>query len=36
MLAKSWKESGEVPGDWKNENIAPIFKNNRKKDARNL
>jgi len=28
-------ESGEVPGDWKKENIAPIFKKSRKEEPGN-
>ena len=31
---KSW-QSGEVPGDWKKENIAPIFKKGRKENPAN-
>ena len=28
---RSW-QSGEVPGDWKNGNMVPIFKKGRKED----
>ncbi|KFR06898.1 hypothetical protein Y956_04353, partial [Nipponia nippon] len=31
IFEKSW-QSGEVPGDWKKGNIAPIFKKGRKED----
>ena len=34
IFEKSWL-SGEVPGDWKKENITPIFKKGRKEDPRN-
>lgn len=34
IFGKSWW-SGEVPGDWKKENIAPIFKKGRKKHPGN-
>ncbi|KAK4825257.1 LOW QUALITY PROTEIN: hypothetical protein QYF61_025718 [Mycteria americana] len=34
IFQKSW-QSGEVPGDWKKGNIAPIFKKGRKKDPGN-
>ncbi|KFP98285.1 RNA-directed DNA polymerase from mobile element jockey, partial [Haliaeetus albicilla] len=34
IFEKSW-QSGEVPGDWKKGNIAPIFKKGRKEDPRN-
>ncbi|KFR01314.1 RNA-directed DNA polymerase from mobile element jockey, partial [Nipponia nippon] len=34
VFEKSW-QSGEVPGDWKNRNIAPIFKKGRKEDSGN-
>jgi len=34
VFDKSW-QSGEVPGDWKKGNIAPIFKNGRKEDPGN-
>ena len=34
ILEKSW-QSGEVPGDWRKGNIAPIFKKGRKEDPRN-
>ncbi|KFQ84850.1 hypothetical protein N337_03513, partial [Phoenicopterus ruber ruber] len=34
ILEKSWR-SGEVPGDWKKRNIAPIFKKSRKEDPGN-
>ncbi|KAK4828647.1 LOW QUALITY PROTEIN: hypothetical protein QYF61_000295 [Mycteria americana] len=34
IFEKSW-QSGEVPGDWKNGNIAPIFKKSRKQDPGN-
>ncbi|KFQ58453.1 RNA-directed DNA polymerase from mobile element jockey, partial [Pelecanus crispus] len=34
IFEKSW-QSGEVPGDWKKGNIAPIFKKGRKKDPGN-
>jgi len=31
IFEKSW-QSGEVPGDWKKDNIAPISKKGRKGD----
>ncbi|KFQ67109.1 hypothetical protein N335_01200, partial [Phaethon lepturus] len=34
ILEKSW-QSGEVPGDWKKGNIAPILKKSRKQDPGN-
>ena len=34
IFEKSW-QSGEVSGDWKQGNIAPIFKKGRKEDAGN-
>ncbi|KAK4813527.1 LOW QUALITY PROTEIN: hypothetical protein QYF61_009253 [Mycteria americana] len=34
IFEKSW-QSGEVPGDWKKGNIAPIFKKSRKEDPGN-
>ncbi|KFQ59486.1 hypothetical protein N334_01923, partial [Pelecanus crispus] len=34
IFEKSW-QSGEVPGDWKKGNLAPIFKKGTKKDAGN-
>ncbi|KFV45283.1 hypothetical protein N328_00567, partial [Gavia stellata] len=34
IFQKSW-QSGEVPGDWKKGNIAPIFKKSRKEDPGN-
>jgi len=34
MFEKSWL-SGEVPGDWKKENVPPIFKKGRKEDPGN-
>ena len=34
IFEKSWL-SGEIPGDWKKGNIAPIFKKGRKEDPRN-
>ncbi|KFQ69555.1 RNA-directed DNA polymerase from mobile element jockey, partial [Phaethon lepturus] len=34
ILEKSW-QSGEVPGDWKKGNIAPIFKKGSKEDPGN-
>ncbi|KFQ03183.1 hypothetical protein N329_12624, partial [Haliaeetus albicilla] len=34
IFEKSWL-SGEVPGDWKKGNIAPIFKKGRKEDPGN-
>ncbi|KFQ73887.1 hypothetical protein N337_11832, partial [Phoenicopterus ruber ruber] len=34
IFEKSWW-SGEVPGDWKKGNIAPIFKKGRKEDPGN-
>ncbi|KFZ56265.1 hypothetical protein N321_00590, partial [Antrostomus carolinensis] len=34
VFEKSW-QSGEVPGDWKKGNVAPIFKKGRKEDPWN-
>ncbi|KFQ70146.1 RNA-directed DNA polymerase from mobile element jockey, partial [Phaethon lepturus] len=34
ILEKSW-QSGEVPGDWRKGNIAPIFKTGSKEDPGN-
>jgi len=34
IFEKLW-QSGEVPGDWKKGNIAPIFKKGRKEDPGN-
>ncbi|KFP58078.1 RNA-directed DNA polymerase from mobile element jockey, partial [Cariama cristata] len=34
IFEKSW-QSGEVPGDWKKDNIVPIFKKDRKEDPGN-
>ena len=34
IFEKSWL-SGEVPGDWKKGNIAPVFKKGRKEDPGN-
>ena len=34
IIEKSWL-SGEVPGDWKKENVPPIFKKGRKEDLGN-
>jgi len=34
VCEKSW-QSGEVPGDWKKGNIAPIFKKSRNEDPGN-
>ncbi|KFQ64595.1 RNA-directed DNA polymerase from mobile element jockey, partial [Phaethon lepturus] len=34
IFEKSW-QSGEVPGDWKKGNIAPIFKKGQKEDPGN-
>ncbi|KFQ49743.1 hypothetical protein N334_13397, partial [Pelecanus crispus] len=34
IFEKSW-QSGEVPGDWKNGNIVPIFKKGRRDDPGN-
>jgi len=34
IFERSW-QSGEVSGDWKKGNIAPIFKNGRKEDPGN-
>jgi len=34
IFERSW-QSGEVPGDWKRGNIAPIFKKGRKEDPGN-
>jgi len=34
IFERSW-QSGEVPDDWKKENIAPIFKKDRKEDPGN-
>jgi len=31
VFERSW-QSGEVPGEWKKRNIAPIFKKGRKED----
>ncbi|KFR00784.1 hypothetical protein N306_04786, partial [Opisthocomus hoazin] len=32
IFERSW-QSGEVPGDWKKGNIAPIFKKSKKEDS---
>lgn len=32
MVFKKSCQSGEAPGDWKEENIVPILKKNRKED----
>ncbi|KFV57149.1 RNA-directed DNA polymerase from mobile element jockey, partial [Gavia stellata] len=34
IFEKSW-QSGEIPGDWKKRNIAPVFKKGRKEDPGN-
>ncbi|KFZ67308.1 hypothetical protein N338_01538, partial [Podiceps cristatus] len=34
IFEKSW-QSGELPGDWRKGNIAPIFKKGRKEDPGN-
>jgi len=34
IFKRSW-QSGEVPGDWKKENIVPIFKKGRKEEPGN-
>ncbi|KFQ15953.1 RNA-directed DNA polymerase from mobile element jockey, partial [Leptosomus discolor] len=34
IFEKSW-QSGEVPADWKRENITPIFKKGKKEDTGN-
>ena len=34
IFERSW-QSGEFPGDWKKENIVPLFKKGRKEDAGN-
>ena len=34
IFEESW-QSGEVPGDWKRGNLAPIFKKGRKEDPGN-
>ena len=34
ICEKSW-QSGEVPGDWKKGNIAPMFKKGREEDPGN-
>jgi len=34
ILEKLW-QSGEVPGDWKKENIVPVFQKGRKDDPGN-
>jgi len=35
MIFEKSCQSGEVPGDWKKSNIAPIFKKGRKEDPGN-
>ncbi|KAK4825157.1 hypothetical protein QYF61_024546 [Mycteria americana] len=35
MIFEKSRQSGEVPGDWKKGNIAPIFKKGRKEDPGN-
>jgi len=35
MIFEKSRHSGEVPGDWKKGNIAPIFKKGRKEDPGN-
>lgn len=34
VFEKSW-QSGEIPGEWKKRNIAPIFKKSRNEDPGN-
>ncbi|KFQ09604.1 hypothetical protein N330_10423, partial [Leptosomus discolor] len=35
MIFEKSRQSGEVPGDWKKKNIAPVFKKGRKEDPGN-
>ncbi|KFR08662.1 hypothetical protein Y956_01033, partial [Nipponia nippon] len=35
LIFEKSRQSGEVPGDWKKGNIAPIFKKGRKEDPGN-
>jgi len=35
MISEKCWQSGEVPGDWKNRNIVPVFKKSRKEDIGN-